>query len=148
MAQLPELLVDRFARWNIFKQKIPKLGKFWTVLQWKMLVYSMAIWFILANLVCFVAIRYILLSFGIFLAIGYILHMVIWYIFPVLVCCAKKNLATLLVNSSSESFTLIEKTEEKSPQLQWWEENRSSYNHLKECTIKECCRWSCLKSTG
>jgi hypothetical protein len=77
MAQLPELLVDRFARWNIFKQKIPKLGKFWTVLQWKMLVYSMAIWFILANLVCFVAIRYILLSFGIFLAIGYILHMVI-----------------------------------------------------------------------
>jgi hypothetical protein len=34
----------RVARWYIFKTKIPILGKFLMVLQWKMLVYYMAIW--------------------------------------------------------------------------------------------------------
>jgi hypothetical protein len=43
--------------------------------EWKMLVYSMAIW-------------YILCPFGNFL--------IIWYIFPVLVYCTMKNLATLI----------------------------------------------------
>jgi hypothetical protein len=50
----------------------PKMGKFWGILQRKM-VYFMAIWSILwplglfyGQLVYFVAIRYILWSFGIF----------------------------------------------------------------------------------
>jgi hypothetical protein len=46
------------------------LVKFWRALQWKMLLSFMAI-----------------SSFDIFMAI--------WYIFFVLVCCIKKNLATL-----------------------------------------------------
>jgi hypothetical protein len=39
------------------------------------------------HLVYFTTIWYVLLPFGTF--------MVIWYVFPVLVCCTKKNLATL-----------------------------------------------------
>jgi hypothetical protein len=31
----------------IFKQKIPNLGKFCMVLQWKMLVYFVAVWYFL-----------------------------------------------------------------------------------------------------
>jgi hypothetical protein len=57
-----------------------------------MLANVMAIWYILwqfhlfyGHLVYFVVISYILWPFGIF-----------WYICPVLVCCTKKNLATLL----------------------------------------------------
>jgi hypothetical protein len=47
-----------------------------------MLVYLMAIWFLSR-------------PFGIFC--GYLEYfIVLWYIFPVLVCCSKKNLATLL----------------------------------------------------
>jgi hypothetical protein len=58
---------SRVARWFLFKPKIPFLGKFWRVLYWKMLVYLMAIW-------------YILLSIGKFN--GRLLHfVVIWYIF-------------------------------------------------------------------
>jgi hypothetical protein len=64
-----------------FQTKNPDLGKFWRVLQWKMLVYFMAIWSILLPFGIFVAIWYILWLFGTF--------------FPVFVCCAKKNLATL-----------------------------------------------------
>jgi hypothetical protein len=51
-----------------FQTKIPNLGKFWRVLQWKMLVY-------------FVAIRSILRSFCIFSG-HLLLFVVIWYIFP------------------------------------------------------------------
>jgi hypothetical protein len=49
-----------------FETKIPNLGKFWRVLQWKMmvyliaiLVYFMAIWSILVHFVNFVAIWYL-----------------------------------------------------------------------------------------
>jgi hypothetical protein len=48
------------------------------------------------HLVYFTAIRNILRTYGIFY--GHIIYFVaIWYIFPVLVCCTKKNLATLYV---------------------------------------------------
>jgi hypothetical protein len=67
-----------------YQTKNPNLGKFSRVLQWKMLVYFMAIW-------C----TYFKAIWDIFTAIWYIVGMVIWYIFPVLVCCATKNLATL-----------------------------------------------------
>jgi hypothetical protein len=64
-----------------FQTKNSTLGKFWRVLQWTMLVYFMAIWSILR-------------SFGIFY--GHLIYFVaIRYIFPVLLCCTKKNLATL-----------------------------------------------------
>jgi hypothetical protein len=52
-----------------FQTKNPKSGKFRRALQWMMLVYFAAIWFILWLFVIFS---------------------------PVLVCCRKKNLATLI----------------------------------------------------
>jgi hypothetical protein len=70
---------SRVARWYIFKTKIPiwvNLG----VLEWKMLVYSMAIGSILR-------------PFSIFVVIYIVNFMVIWKFFLVLVCCTKKNLA-------------------------------------------------------
>jgi hypothetical protein len=64
-----------------FQTKNPNLGKLWRVFQLKMLVYFTAIWFIL-------------LPFGIFC--GHLIHfMFILNIFPILVCCTNKNLATL-----------------------------------------------------
>jgi hypothetical protein len=62
--------------------KIPNLGKFWSALEWKMLVYFMTIWNILRPFGVFITVWYSLLSFGIFLPF--------WYV------CTKKNLATLL----------------------------------------------------
>jgi hypothetical protein len=59
-----------------FQTKNPNLGKFWTALDWKMLIYLMAIWNILGR---FRVIWYILGSFGIFP--------------PILVFCTMKNLA-------------------------------------------------------
>jgi hypothetical protein len=47
------------------------------------------------HLVYFAAICYTLWPFGIFCG-NLVYFMVIWYIFPVLVCCTKKNLATLV----------------------------------------------------
>jgi hypothetical protein len=56
-----------------FQTKNPNLGKFCRDLQWKMLIYFMAIWYILwlfgifcGYVVYFVAIWYILWLFGIF----------------------------------------------------------------------------------
>jgi hypothetical protein len=64
-----------------FQTKNPNLGKFCRALDWKMLICFMAIW-------------NILWQFGIFYA--QLVHFVlIWYIFPVLVSCTLKNLATL-----------------------------------------------------
>jgi hypothetical protein len=41
-------LASRVARWHTyFQTRNPNLGKFWSVLQWKMLVYFLAIWYIL-----------------------------------------------------------------------------------------------------
>jgi hypothetical protein len=51
-----------------FQTKNPNLGKFWRALDWKMLVYFMAIWNILQK-------------FGIFYD-HLVYFVVIWYIFP------------------------------------------------------------------
>jgi hypothetical protein len=64
-----------------FQTKNSGLGKFWMVLQWKMLVYFMDTWSILRPFVIFY---------------GHLVEfVVIWYIFHVLVFCTKINLATL-----------------------------------------------------
>jgi hypothetical protein len=65
-----------------FQTKNTNLGKFWKVLQWKMLVYFMAILVFLRPTVVFHGHLYAFVD--------------IWYIFPNLVFCAKKNLATLV----------------------------------------------------
>jgi hypothetical protein len=83
-----------------FKTQNPNLGTLWSALDWKMLIYFMAIWNIFGY---FMDIWNI---FGYFMAIwnifGY--FMTIWYIlssfgtfFPVLVSCTNKNLATLVL---------------------------------------------------
>jgi hypothetical protein len=88
------------AAWNVtrgqccqmvyFQTQNANLGKFWSALQWKMLVNYMA-----SSSTCFTALWYILCSFGIFCG-----HFGIF--FPVLVC--KKNLATLLVDRPRPRF--------------------------------------------
>jgi hypothetical protein len=87
------------------------LGKFWMVLKWKVLVYFMPLWYVIwpfgtyilgsfvifwVNLVYFGFIWYIFSLFGIFFPI--------WYIFPYLVYCTKKNLATLLMGTHWHLF--------------------------------------------
>jgi hypothetical protein len=67
-----------------FQTKNPNFGKFWRVLQWKILVYFMTIWSILE----------------IFNG-HFVYYVVIWYIFPGLVFCTMKNLATLQAGISS-----------------------------------------------
>jgi hypothetical protein len=69
-----------------FQTKNPNLGRFWRVLEWKILLYFMTIWNILwpfgiiyGRLVCFV---------------------VIWYILPILVGLDNKNMATPVVCSN------------------------------------------------
>jgi hypothetical protein len=60
--------------WYILKPKIPILGKFWKVLQWKTLIffmanvytYYMANWFFYGQLVRFVVIWYYFSRFGMF----------------------------------------------------------------------------------
>jgi hypothetical protein len=42
-----EVDLDQGCQMVYFQTQIPKLGKFWRVLQWKMLLYFMAIWSIL-----------------------------------------------------------------------------------------------------
>jgi hypothetical protein len=62
-----------------FQTQNPNLGKFWRALDWKMLIYFMAIWIILQ-------------TFGIFY--NHLVHFLfIWYILAVLVSWTKKNLA-------------------------------------------------------
>jgi hypothetical protein len=71
------------ARWYMyFQTKNPDLGKFWMAMQWKMLVFLMAI---LSKLQLH----------GIFY--GHLAHLgVIWYIFTVLVFCTyRKHLLSL-----------------------------------------------------
>jgi hypothetical protein len=92
-----------------FRTENPNLGTIWRVLKWNILVYCKAIYHILwpfgifyGLLVHFMVFWYILWSFDKFY--GRLVHftcgrlvyfMVIWYIFYRLVCCSKKNLATL-----------------------------------------------------
>jgi hypothetical protein len=76
-------LTDSVASWYIFKPKNPNLGKFWKVLQWKMLTiclfYSQMVhWYICID---FMAICYILWSFGIFTYGHLVNFMSIWYIY-------------------------------------------------------------------
>jgi hypothetical protein len=62
-----------------FRTKNPELGWFWRALQWKMLVYYLAIWSIYGYLVYCVAILYIVWPFGLFFC--YLVYCVaIWYI--------------------------------------------------------------------
>jgi hypothetical protein len=75
---LPE---TRVARWYIFIQKIPNLGTFVSVLELKLLV-------------CFIIICNILWPFVICYS-PFVKFVVLWSIFPVLVCFTKKNMATL-----------------------------------------------------
>jgi hypothetical protein len=71
----------RVARWFAFKPKIPLSVNFWRAVDWKMLIYFMAICYISRTLR---------------ISSDHMVHFVfIWYIFPVLVSCTKKNLATL-----------------------------------------------------
>jgi hypothetical protein len=67
-----------------FQTKNPTKGKFSRLLQWTLLAYFMVMWSFLR-------------PFGIF--------------FPILVCCAKKNLATLLM------ATVTKNCKEKSSQI-------------------------------
>jgi hypothetical protein len=68
----PNGLGSRVARWYLyFRTKNPNLGEFWSVLQWKMLVCFMSIWYTLRPFaifyglsVYFLVIWYILSSFG------------------------------------------------------------------------------------
>jgi hypothetical protein len=62
-----------------FQTKNPNLDKFWRVLQWLMLEYFMTVWSILRPLEIFD---------------GHLEYFIIF--FPVLVCCTKRNLATLV----------------------------------------------------
>jgi hypothetical protein len=69
----------RAARWFVFKPKLQILGKFWRVLQWKVLVYFMDTWSILRSFVIFY---------------GHLVHLArgnLVYFFPVLVFCTKKS---------------------------------------------------------
>jgi hypothetical protein len=50
-----------------FQTKNPKLGKFWRVLQWNMLVYFMTIWAMFR-------------PFGLFMTLWYMYFVIIWYI--------------------------------------------------------------------
>jgi hypothetical protein len=71
---------------SYFQTKNSNLGKFGRVLQWKILVKFMTIWSYLR-------------PFGIFRG-NLVNFIVIWYIFPILVCCTKKNLATVNLHNS------------------------------------------------
>jgi hypothetical protein len=69
-----------------FQTNNTNLGKFWRALDWKMLIYFMAIWNILHTI-------------GIFYD-HWVHYVLIGHIFPVLVSCTEKNLATLAINLS------------------------------------------------
>jgi hypothetical protein len=56
--------------------------------------YGHLVYVFYGHLVYFIAIWSILLPFGIFCS-HLVDFMVLWYIFPLLACCTKKNLATL-----------------------------------------------------
>jgi hypothetical protein len=92
-------VLGRVARWYIFKPKTPIWVNVWWVLQWEMLVYFTDLWYIVRPIGIFYAYLYSLWSFG------------IW--FPILICCTKKNLATLVLRRGPETDLCL-KTEEHS----------------------------------
>jgi hypothetical protein len=65
-----------------FQTKNPNLGKFWSVCK----LYGHLVYTYNFHFVYFMAVWLILWT--------------IWYIFPVLVCCTKKNLATLIASQN------------------------------------------------
>jgi hypothetical protein len=69
---------DQGCQMAYFQTKNPNLSKFWSILQWKILL-SFGLFY--GHLVYLMAISYILWLYGVF--------------FPVLVCCTKTNLAAL-----------------------------------------------------
>jgi hypothetical protein len=95
------------ARWFVFKPKIRILGKFRRVLQWKRMVYFMDSWSILRSFVIF---------YG-----HFVKFVVIWYIFPILVFCNKKNLATLRLGQH------VSRTSIKHVQQQWQQHVHGKY---------------------
>jgi hypothetical protein len=105
---LNRLPPNQGCRMVCFQTKNPNLGKFWRVLHWKMFLYI--IW-----------------PFGIFYGdLGY--FMPIWYIlysgglFPFLVSCTKKNLATLLRTLSpvSPSQKFCPDENKSFPTIRFW----------------------------
>jgi hypothetical protein len=76
-----------------FQTKNSNLRKLLRALEWKWLVYSLAIWNMLRQ-------------FGTFF--GYIFGnlVAIWYISPVLINCVKKNLATLVLSENLDQWFL------------------------------------------
>jgi hypothetical protein len=75
----------------VLKPKIPNLGKFWRVFNWRCLyLYLMAIWSILRPFGLFYGHLVYFLPFDI------IYGLMVGIFFPVLVCCTNKNLATLV----------------------------------------------------
>jgi hypothetical protein len=91
-APLPHVITSSsgVARWFLFKPQNPNLGKFWRLLDWKILMYFMAIWNILQTFWIFYR------HFGYFITIWYILCSSGTF-FTALVSCTKKNLATLIL---------------------------------------------------
>jgi hypothetical protein len=91
-------------RYLYFITKNPNLGKFWSVLKWKMLVNFKAIWSVL-------------LLLGIFY--GHLVYfVVILLFFPVLVCCTQKiwqpwSKADLRESAISKTNTWDERKKEK-----------------------------------
>jgi hypothetical protein len=95
-------LLEQGCQMVCFQTQNPNLGQFWRVLQWMMLVYVMTIWSILQPLEIVYGHLEYLWSFGIF--------------FPVLVCCTKKNLATLFLKRNS----VLELAKPDLCVLGWW----------------------------
>jgi hypothetical protein len=81
-----------------FHAKNPSLGIFWRAVKWTVLVNFISIWCFYGHLTNFMSIWNILWSIGIFLL--------------VLVCSAKKNLATLYPNTYVEYRLVWIRTEQ------------------------------------
>jgi hypothetical protein len=76
----PSSYFEQGCQMAYFQTKNPNLGKFWSVLQWKTLEYLRA-------------------NFADFMVIG--------IFFPILVCCTKINLATLVCFGFSAAADLL-----------------------------------------
>jgi hypothetical protein len=61
-----------------FETKNPNMGKFWSVLQWKMLVYFVAVWSILQPFGILVTIWYIFGQMVYFFPLWYVVPRKIW----------------------------------------------------------------------
>jgi hypothetical protein len=78
-----------------FKTKNPNLGLFWRALEWKMLVYFMAIRY------------YHLCPFGV--VCGRLVYFVVlWYIFPVLVCLGDEKSGNPACDQQERTFPSVQ----------------------------------------